>query len=328
MATALKTVGETRAETALVVHEARPVDLYRMSTDAADTCREIVIATASKIGGRDYVAVEGWMAIAIAHGCIASTMDVHRVTDEGCEGFAATGVLRRMSDGVEIGRAEGFVGDDEKTWGKRDVYARRAMAQTRSVSRVCRSAFAHVVVMMKSGLATTPAEEMPIDVTPHNPQTGEIEDAPREKVPGISKIKERLRALKADGNKIEADDVGALDRFNELIRAAADDLTAVKGANHDWWTGDADYVEGTSGNEGMKRWIVRRRAEMAPHEDSLAFQLLTSTLAEVETKMALQAWLRKNGDQVEALDGEESRRFEELYSSRESAIAAMDSVSV
>src|SRR3546814_8677098 len=35
------------------------------------------------------------------------------------------------------------------------------MAQTRAISRACRSAFAHVVVMMKAGLETTPAEEIP-----------------------------------------------------------------------------------------------------------------------------------------------------------------------
>jgi hypothetical protein len=34
------------------------------------------------------------------------------------------------------------------------------MAQTRAISRVCRSAFAHVVVMMNANLSTTPAEEM------------------------------------------------------------------------------------------------------------------------------------------------------------------------
>src|SRR3546814_13737348 len=44
------------------------------------------------------------------------------------------------------------------------------MAQTRAISRACRSAFAHVVVMIDADLATTPAEEVPdggfIDVTP------------------------------------------------------------------------------------------------------------------------------------------------------------------
>jgi hypothetical protein len=42
----------------------------------------------------------------------------------------------------------------------RPMYAKRAMAQTRAVSRVCRSAFAFVVVLIDSGLSTTPYEEM------------------------------------------------------------------------------------------------------------------------------------------------------------------------
>jgi len=52
------------------------------------------------------------------------------------------------------------VGDDEDTWKKRPEYARRAMAQTRAISRACRSAFAFVVVLIDESLSTTPAEEM------------------------------------------------------------------------------------------------------------------------------------------------------------------------
>ena len=65
-----------------------------------------------------------------------------------------------MSDGIVLATAEGFVGDDEPMWKKRPMYARRAMAQTRASSRVCRSAFAHVVVLIDKDLGTTPAEEM------------------------------------------------------------------------------------------------------------------------------------------------------------------------
>jgi hypothetical protein len=39
------------------------------------------------------------------------------------------------------------------------------MAQTRAISRVCRSAFAFVVVLIDSDLSTTPAEEIAEDVT-------------------------------------------------------------------------------------------------------------------------------------------------------------------
>lgn len=147
------------------------IEAYRASTDAAEICRGIVVETAKPIQGRKYVCVEGWQAIAIAHGCAASSRDVEKVDG----GIRAVGEVRRMSDGALIAQAEGFVGEDEPTWfggetisygkpkvlPKRSDYAIRAMAQTRAISRACRSAFAHVVVMMNAGLATTPAEEVP-----------------------------------------------------------------------------------------------------------------------------------------------------------------------
>jgi hypothetical protein len=129
---------------------------YKLSTNAAGLCGAIVKATAMKIQGRQYVKAEGWLAIAVAHGCVVSVRDVEQV--EG--GIRAIAELRRMSDQALIATAEGFVGDDEKMWAGRPMFARRAMAQTRAGSRVCRTVFAHVVVMIDASLATTPAEEM------------------------------------------------------------------------------------------------------------------------------------------------------------------------
>jgi hypothetical protein len=133
-----------------------PIANIKRSTDVAGACKEIVTRTSIKIQNRKYVPVEGWMAIATAHGCNLSACDVKQV--EG--GISARGIVRRISDGVILGEAEGFVGDDEKTWSNRPLFARRAMAQTRSMSRAARSVFAHVVVLMDAGLETTPAEEM------------------------------------------------------------------------------------------------------------------------------------------------------------------------
>jgi hypothetical protein len=166
---------------ALAIIPTTGAELYRTSTDAAGLCREIVLQTAMKIGDRQYVKVEGWQAIAIAHGCAASAREVERI--EG--GVRAIGEVRRMSDGAVIAEAEGFIGEDEPVWyggtvrawkwgdkrgkkvwydkthAKRPDYAIRAMAQTRAISRACRSAFAHVVVLIDSNLSTTPAEEVP-----------------------------------------------------------------------------------------------------------------------------------------------------------------------
>ena len=144
--------------TTLTKQEETTATLMRRATDVAGVCKQIVLKTAIAIQGRKYVRVEGWQAIATAHGCIASAKDVEKVDG----GWKAIGELRRMSDGIVLANAEGFVGVDEtKTWAQRPEYACRAMAQTRAISRVCRSAFAHVVVLMDAGLSTTPAEEVP-----------------------------------------------------------------------------------------------------------------------------------------------------------------------
>lgn len=130
---------------------------HKQATDVAGVCKDIVQETAQKIGGRKYVRVEGWQAIATAHGCVASARDVEKI--EG--GWRAIGEVRRMDNGQVIATAEGFLGEDEPVWAKRPEYAKRAMCQTRAISRACRSAFAHVVVLIGGGLETTPAEEVP-----------------------------------------------------------------------------------------------------------------------------------------------------------------------
>ncbi len=155
----------------------QPAELVRQATDISGLCKQIVLKSSMEIQGRKFVKVEGWMSLATAHGCIASARDVERV--EG--GFRAIGEIRRLSDGVVLSTAEGFVGEDEPVWfggpgrkfdkrtkqwvdfihPKRPDYAIRSMCSTRAISKVCRTAFAHVIVMMDCGLSTTPADEVP-----------------------------------------------------------------------------------------------------------------------------------------------------------------------
>jgi hypothetical protein len=164
---------------ALVPVQTTNAEVYRASTNAAGLCKDIVLKTAQTIQGRKYVKVEGWQAIAIAHGCAASADHVERVEDGDLSGYRAVGIVRRMSDGAEIARAEGFLGDDEGMWAKRPVYARRAMVQTRAISRACRSAFAHVVVLIDSNLSTTPAEEVPAEGFDEGPRNVTPRQAPK-----------------------------------------------------------------------------------------------------------------------------------------------------
>jgi hypothetical protein len=154
--------------------ENNPIANIKKSTDVAGACKEIVSRTSIKIQNKKYVPVEGWMAIATAHGTNLSATDVKAV--EG--GISARGIVRRISDGIILGEAEGFVGDDEKTWANRPLFARRAMAQTRAMSRAARSVFAHVVVLMDAGLETTPAEEMGHEIEVKSVSTPQRENIP------------------------------------------------------------------------------------------------------------------------------------------------------
>lgn len=142
------------------------------------------------------------------------------------------------------------------------------------------------------------------------------DEAPREKVPGITKIKERLNLLMREGNA--AADLAA---FNAMVHVAKTDLTTIKEANHDYWTGDGED------SEGFKAWIVRRREELAPTEESLTYQLLVSTLGECETPAALQNWLGKHGEAVETLSDEEEAKFGKLFDAHEAGLAAVAQVS-
>lgn len=154
-------MNDSPTTTAVAIREDSPHEVISTVNNVAGACKAIVGAACMQIQGRSYIKVEGWQAIAAAHGCTASADSVQVV--EG--GIAATATIRRLADGAILGQAEGFVGDDESMWAKRPLYARRAMAQTRAISRACRSAFAHVVVAMNAGFgtnhSTTPAEEVP-----------------------------------------------------------------------------------------------------------------------------------------------------------------------
>ena len=182
--------------TSLVV--SNPGTLMTQATDVAGVCSEIVKRTAQNIQGRKYVRVEGWQSIAAAYGCVASAKNVERV--EG--GIRAIGELHRVADGTLVATAVGFVGEDEATWyggeitdkygktkklPKRQEFAIQAMAQTRAISRVCRSAFAFVVVLIDSNLSTTPAEEM----------AGVVYDAeqPQQQVEPVKATPEQIEAM-------------------------------------------------------------------------------------------------------------------------------------
>lgn len=205
----------------------KPSELMRQASDVAGVCREIVAKTAKKIQGRKYVCVEGWSAIAIAHGCVLSARDVEQLET----GVRATGEVRRMSDGVVLATAEGFVGNDESMWAKRPEYARRAMAQTRGMSRAARTAFAHVIVMIDGNLSTTPAEEIPEGEHEVNGKRSELEQTALQKLEArLAKHAHSREALEntsvhwdaalADGIVSEADHKTGQEKIRAALEAA------------------------------------------------------------------------------------------------------------
>jgi len=131
--------------------------LMQRASDVAGVCREIVIRTAMELQGKRYVKVEGWQSMATAFGCSPS---IKEVSEDEQGNVIAIAELRRH-DGTLLASAEGYCGTDEPRWANQPTYARRGMAQTRAISRVCRSVFAFVVVLIDANLSTTPAEEVP-----------------------------------------------------------------------------------------------------------------------------------------------------------------------
>ncbi len=199
----------------------------------------------------------------------------------------------------------------------------RQMLRSRVISEGVRTVYPgatsglYEVEEVQSMQAHQPAE--PIDITPANdvpPMSDESHDQPSGKVVGISKIKKALNALMLAGNK--ATD---LEAFNALVSENADDLNEIKKGNHAYWTGDGED------SEGFKAWIVRRRAELTPVEQSLGYQLLMSHLEECACKDDLAALFDQHGAVVEALDDPEGRKFGAAYDAREAAIVAMSHVS-
>jgi hypothetical protein len=307
------------------------VEAYRASTNAAEMCKEIVVATSSTIQGRRFVSVEGWQALAVAHGCVLSARDVERV--EG--GVRAIGEVRRMTDGQIIATGEGFVGEDEPTWyggdngrgrtlPKRADYAIRAMAQTRAMSRAGRTAFAHVVVMMKAGLATTPAEEVPFEGFDRD--TGEVCEqsrsgpAPRTKLDGPHTSKTALRnAVFEIVSKVRKSET-----VEEIDALKNEGKRTINQALRDWpelINGEPDIEE----DGGLKGAIDQRRAELTGEDNAVVTGLIQS-MKQCETSMSLTNWRAANEEVIDALDGAEGRRFELAWNFHESAIREVEKV--
>ncbi len=154
----------------IVIHNA--VELGTLRADAPDEMMAKAAAIAAPlkkmieaqdlytvIGKKRHVHVEGWTALAALLNITPQEEIVERHEDGA--GYTAAVVLRRLSDGMVVGRASAECTRAEKTWKDRDDYALRSMALTRATGKACRLAFSWIMVL--GGYSPTPAEEVPRD---------------------------------------------------------------------------------------------------------------------------------------------------------------------
>ena len=138
------------------------------------------------------------------------------------------------------------------------------------------------------------------------------------KVEGITKIKQRIREMKARGDK--ANDAA---EFEKIVAEYETECTTLCDAQHEWWTGkDRDGNE----FEGVPAWLTRRRAELDQANHTLGYNMLVSCVNECESEAELQELLGKHDTAISELDGAESRAFEELCSVKSSAFKALETV--
>jgi hypothetical protein len=154
-----------------------------------------------------------------------------------------------------------------------------------------------------------------------NPETGEITDAtsgpaPRTKLGGPHTSKTALKKAIHD----IANSVMKAKETAEIDAALKSGKETIKQAERDWpelLTGDPN-LEGD--DEGLKRLVARRREELTPKEESLGFQMLCSAVQEARSSDDLRSLIDEHADAIAALDGTESRDFENFYNAKEGAL--------
>ena len=167
-----------------------PVEVVqRASTVAAalaDVIRSQHMFTA--IRGKQHVSIEGWQTLGAMLGVSAVVTHTCEVGGTGTGDWEARAEAR-TADGRVVGAADAMCMKAEGgNWGpKASSNARRAMAQTRAMSRALRGPLGFVVTL--AGYATTAAEEMPADVPapPPPPPPVLVGDIERAEILGLLK---------------------------------------------------------------------------------------------------------------------------------------------
>jgi hypothetical protein len=148
-----------------------PAGALAQMTQVAKTLEKVVRdqRLIVSIGSSEHVRVEGWTFLGSLLGVFPVVVWTRPVLDESGAtiGWEARCEARTRA-GEIVGAAEAECLRSERTWGKRDDYALRSMAQTRAVSKALRLPLGFV--MQLAGFNPTPAEEMTIEGSSGEPR--------------------------------------------------------------------------------------------------------------------------------------------------------------
>lgn len=167
-----------------------PVEVVQRASTVAAALADVIRTQHmfTSIRGKQHVSIEGWQTLGAMLGVSAVVTHTAEVGGQGSGDWEARAEAR-TSDGRVVGAADAMCMRAEGgNWGpKASSNARRAMAQTRSMSRALRGPLGFVVTL--AGYATTAAEEMPADVPapPPPPPPVLVGDIERAEILGLLK---------------------------------------------------------------------------------------------------------------------------------------------
>ena len=159
------------------VPEVRPAEVIARAQEQAKSLMDIVEQQKlyAVIQGKKYLQVEAWQLLAAFNGLSIVIEETQEIEKDGSKGWESRCVIYN-AEGRRVGAGEAQCMNDESkaTWRKADDYARRSMAQTRAISKACRTILSFVVVL--AGYEPTPYEEMSGVVFDNDDKVGLIEE--------------------------------------------------------------------------------------------------------------------------------------------------------
>ena len=111
------------------------------------------------IQGKQYPKVEWWTTVGYGLSLSPQLEWDKRLDREGEIAYEAMVVVTHMPTGRVVARASAICSSKEKSWGNRDEYAIKSMAQTRATGKAYRIPLSFLAVM--AGIEPTPADEIP-----------------------------------------------------------------------------------------------------------------------------------------------------------------------